>query len=148
MCLALLEWAEELGGAICHHHSLPEPLPLSQPSLEPAVYVGRIVCDGEGHINSSSVLLEGGIKPGTPVSHRVQLELSPSTPCSLFPGQVGYFSSSLLLSYSPSLSLLTPLHLSHSLSVQVVAVEGVNNFAGTLISNITYDMVIHTICIS
>ena len=87
---ALLEWAEELGGAICHTHSLSEPLPLSLPSLEPAVYVGRVLCDGEGHLNPSSVLLEGSLRPGTPLSHRVRLEIpSSALPCSLFPGQVG-----------------------------------------------------------
>jgi DNA polymerase alpha subunit B len=107
--LALLEWAEELGRAICHTHGLPEPLPLSQPSLEPAVYVGRVVCDGEGHLNPSSVLLEGALRPGIPLSHRVRLEIPGSSgPYSLFPGQV-------------------------------VAVEGVNTFSGALVPTTIYD---------
>ena len=124
VCLVLLEHAEQLGEAICHHHSLPEPLPVSQPSLvrphphtltppppphtltpshphilppshppptsqEPAVFVGRVVCDGEGHLNASSCLLEGPVRPRAIHSHRVRLELPPSLSCSLFPGQVG-----------------------------------------------------------
>ena len=121
VCAALLEWAEELGRAICHTHGLPEPLPLSQPSLEPAVYVGRVVCDGEGHLNSSSVLLEGALQPGTLLSHRVRLEIPGSSgPYSLFPGQVSYlylFLISCFLSHIPCSFLRLWLWKESTLSV-------------------------------
>ena len=104
MYTALLERTEQLGAVICHHHSLSDPLPVSQPSLvshypltpslppsllqEPAVYVGHVVCDGEGHLNPSSVLLESPVRTRSLQSHRVRLELPSDMACSLFPGQV------------------------------------------------------------
>ena len=53
------------------------------------MYMGQIVCEGEGHLNAQSCLLEG---PTQTHRHRtgcsVKLDLPDSATCSLFPGQV------------------------------------------------------------
>ena len=48
--------------------------------------MGRICCDAEGKMNSSSVLLEGSLK--TSGGQSVHLSLSGVEEYSLFPGQV------------------------------------------------------------
>ena len=84
--------------------SLLPSLPPSLPLQEPATYIGHIVCDGEGHLNASSCLLEGPVRSRTLHSHSVKLEIPNSVPCSLFPGQVGEITPPLPPSSS---SLLT-----------------------------------------
>ncbi|XP_062499459.1 DNA polymerase alpha subunit B-like [Corticium candelabrum] len=54
--------------------------------MEVLVTVGRICCDAEGKMNSSSVLLEGSLK--TSGGQSVHLSLSGVEEYSLFPGQV------------------------------------------------------------
>ncbi len=55
------------------------------------VYIGRVVVDGEGKINPTSVLLEGNtqgpLAAATPTA-RVLLDLRDVPSFSLFPGQV------------------------------------------------------------
>ncbi len=48
--------------------------------------MGRIVCDSEGHLNASSVLLEGTLQHSQ--GHSVKLDLSQLPSYRLFPGQV------------------------------------------------------------
>ena len=53
---------------------------------EPEWFVGRIVCDSEGHLNASSALLEGTLQHSQ--GHSVRLDLSQLPSYRLFPGQV------------------------------------------------------------
>lgn len=76
-------------------------------------------------------------------SHRVRLEIPETTQCCLFPGQVGGTTRDFIL--YPSLSLLTPSLSSLSLLTQVVAVEGINNYSGSLIPNAIYDQVMRSL---
>ncbi|XP_020107295.1 DNA polymerase alpha subunit B [Ananas comosus] len=48
--------------------------------------VGLIICDGEGHLNEKSILLQGSVEHSG--GQRVRLDLSNLTHFSLFPGQV------------------------------------------------------------
>jgi len=48
--------------------------------------VGRICCDGNGRLNSNSLLLEGSIE--TSFGRQVPLDVSNVPQFSLFPGQV------------------------------------------------------------
>lgn len=64
-------------------HQLSEPIPL-RPSVEPAIYVGRVACDAEGKPNDKSLLLASGAADG----RRMALDLSEVPQCALFPGQV------------------------------------------------------------
>eukprot|EP00731_Ephydatia_muelleri_P026924 Em0018g1024a len=76
-----------LVAAICHAHGLSDrQQPLSMPSEETAVYVGRIMCDGEGQLNAKSCLLDGPTKRNRGCT--VKMDLPDSITCSLFPGQV------------------------------------------------------------
>ena len=50
--------------------------------------VGRVVCDSEGHLNASSVLLEGSLQRMQGCS--VKLDLSQLPSYRLFPGQVSH----------------------------------------------------------
>lgn len=134
---ALLEHTEEFGSAVCDHYNLSQPLSIAQPSLvrpihiptyplysgsytpppppphqEVATYIGRVVCDGEGHLNASSCLLEGPVRSRALYSHRVRLEIPEATQCCLFPGQVGRTTRDSI--FSPSLS--SPSLSPHSLS--------------------------------
>lgn len=52
---------------------------------EPEWAVGRVVCDSEGHLNASSVLLEGTLQHSQ--GHSVKLDLSQLPSYRLFPGQ-------------------------------------------------------------
>jgi hypothetical protein len=65
----------------------------------PVVYVGRVVVDGEGKINHSSVLLEGncqGDNASVVPTARVLLDLRDVPGFSLFPGQVRFRYSDFL----------------------------------------------------
>ncbi|KAL3690758.1 hypothetical protein R1sor_004409 [Riccia sorocarpa] len=55
-------------------------------SQETILVVGRICCDGEGHLNDKSVLLEGSVEYCG--GERVRLDLRNIPQLSLFPGQV------------------------------------------------------------
>lgn len=48
--------------------------------------VGRICCDGDGHLRAASVLVEGCSEPGR--NNCVSLDLSHLKSFSIFPGQV------------------------------------------------------------
>ncbi len=56
--------------------------------------MGRIVCDSEGHLNASSVLLEGTLQHSK--GHSVKLDLSQLPSYRLFPGQVCYWDAAVL----------------------------------------------------
>ena len=86
--------------------------PPPPPHQEVATYIGRVVCDGEGHLNASSCLLEGPVRSRALYSHRVRLEIPEATQCCLFPGQVGRTTRDSI--FSPSLS--SPSLSPHSLS--------------------------------
>lgn len=86
--LILLERIQEFGEAICHHNGLSSPLCISQPSLEAAIFIGKVACEGEGHLNASSCLLEGLSHARHQRGACVKLEIPPSLTCSLFPGQI------------------------------------------------------------
>lgn len=96
---ALEERLAEVGDAILEAHGLAGLLePLGTVSQSPLVYVGRVVVDGEGKINATSVLLEGTAAdplPGGVASRnpflkcgRILLDLRDVPAFSLFPGQV------------------------------------------------------------
>ena len=53
---------------------------------EPALYVGRVVCESEGRMMADNVMLEGSVLYSQ--GHRVQLDLSRLPSYRLFPGQV------------------------------------------------------------
>ena len=55
---------------------------------EPAAYTGKVVCEGEGHLNSQSCLLEGPSHSRQNRGACVRMEIPDAMPCSLFPGQV------------------------------------------------------------
>lgn len=55
-------------------------------NTEPGLVVGRVLCDGEGRMNSNSVLLQGSVD--TCGGATVSLDLSQAPSFSLFPGQV------------------------------------------------------------
>ncbi|KAL5466791.1 hypothetical protein EMCRGX_G030940 [Ephydatia muelleri] len=85
--LAVVDRISAIGAAICHAHGLSDrQQPLSMPSEETAVYVGRIMCDGEGQLNAKSCLLDGPTKRNRGCT--VKMDLPDSITCSLFPGQV------------------------------------------------------------
>ena len=66
--------------------------------------VGRIVCDSEGHLNASSVLLEGSLQRMQ--GNSIKLDLSQLPSYRLFPGQVSH-----LLTHTPPSDLQLPLNL-------------------------------------
>ncbi len=53
---------------------------------EPALFVGRIVCDSEGRLNAESCILEGTLQHSQGRSVKLVLDNLPSY--RLFPGQV------------------------------------------------------------
>ncbi|KAG0570128.1 hypothetical protein KC19_6G140800 [Ceratodon purpureus] len=55
-------------------------------SQEKVVVVGRVCCEGEGHLNDNSVLLEGSVEHSN--GQRVRLDLRNIPKFSFFPGQV------------------------------------------------------------
>ena len=57
-------------------------------SQEPAVYTGQVLCEGEGHLNARSCLLEGPMKSLRSKGRCVKMEIPDNVTCSLFPGQV------------------------------------------------------------
>lgn len=52
---------------------------------EAALFVGRVVCDAEGHLNANSLLLEGTLKHSQGASIKLDVSCLPSY--RLFPGQ-------------------------------------------------------------
>ncbi|CAL8467288.1 g6825 [Coccomyxa elongata] len=60
--------------------------PVGLPTQEPTMFVGRVVCDAEGHLNANSLLLEGTLKHSQGAS--VKLDVSRLSSYRLFPGQV------------------------------------------------------------
>ncbi|KAK9916416.1 hypothetical protein WJX75_002324 [Coccomyxa subellipsoidea] len=60
--------------------------PVGLPTQEAALFVGRVVCDAEGHLNASSLLLEGTLKHSQGAS--IKLDVSKLPAYRLFPGQV------------------------------------------------------------
>ncbi|KAI5069353.1 hypothetical protein GOP47_0015654 [Adiantum capillus-veneris] len=59
---------------------------VSVASQERTFVVGMVCCDGEGHLNDKSVLLQGSVEYSS--GHRVRLDLNMLERFSLFPGQV------------------------------------------------------------
>lgn len=55
-------------------------------SQERTFVVGMVCCDGEGHLNDKSVLLQGSVEHSS--GHRVRLDLNMLERFSLFPGQI------------------------------------------------------------
>lgn len=55
-------------------------------SQERTFVVGMVCCDGEGHLNDKSVLLQGSVEHSG--GHRVRLDLNTLERFSLFPGQI------------------------------------------------------------
>jgi DNA polymerase alpha subunit B len=88
---------EEIGYKICQANHLPEATmetPLLTITTEPALYLGRVVCDGEGKLNAHSCLLQGVESFQHGYRHKLSqaVLLIPSDgslpPSCLFPGQV------------------------------------------------------------
>ena len=50
----------KLGDVILNRAGLGPALPLGRTTLDPAVFVGRVCCDGDGRLNAKSILLQGG----------------------------------------------------------------------------------------
>lgn len=87
--LAVIDRVNSLGAAICQANGLTDrQQPLSTPSEEVAVYVGRIMCDGEGQLNVKSCLLDGPTRSFRNRGCTVKMDIPDSITCSLFPGQV------------------------------------------------------------
>ncbi|XP_064393232.1 DNA polymerase alpha subunit B-like isoform X2 [Halichondria panicea] len=84
----LMDRIRSFGDEICQHNRLPEPLSLDENSPEGGVFTGVVVCEGEGHLNARSCLLEG---VGGSVRQKgvcVKMVVPDNVQCSLFPGQV------------------------------------------------------------
>ena len=90
----VLASAEVFSFSLEYENSLSLSLSLSPPPLlfthsqEPAVYTGQVLCEGEGHLNARSCLLEGPVKSIRSKGCCVKMEIPDNVPCSLFPGQV------------------------------------------------------------
>jgi DNA polymerase alpha subunit B len=56
--------------------------------------VGMVICDGEGHLNEKSILLQGSVEHSR--GQHVRLDLKDVDRFSLFPGQVSVFCSYLI----------------------------------------------------
>ena len=54
------------------------------------MFLGQIVCEGEGHLNIRSCLLEGPVQSRHCRGRAVKLDIPDTMTCSLFPGQVGW----------------------------------------------------------
>jgi DNA polymerase alpha subunit B len=79
----LLEMQEELA----KRHHLKEISPVSTPSQEIAVVVGRICCEAaSGKLNKTAVMLEGSLKDSGGM--RIKLDLQEVPLYALFPGQI------------------------------------------------------------
>ncbi|XP_066358265.1 uncharacterized protein [Miscanthus floridulus] len=63
-----------------------EPADATLASEEKMFAVGTVACDGEGHLNEKSILLQGGVQHSR--GQRVRLDLKDLDHFSLFPGQV------------------------------------------------------------
>ncbi|XP_073012947.1 uncharacterized protein [Typha latifolia] len=62
-----------------------EPADATMASQKNVFSVGMVICDGEGHLNEKSVLLQGSIEHSQ--GQRVRLDLQNLTQFSLYPGQ-------------------------------------------------------------
>ncbi len=94
------------------------------------MFTGIVVCEGEGHLNAQSCLLEGLGGGSGQRGVSVKLVLPDNIQCSLFPGQVGgYGIGGCGQTAAPPPS-------------QVIAVEGINNIhSRTLMASKIYDQV-------
>ncbi|EEC69071.1 hypothetical protein OsI_37935 [Oryza sativa Indica Group] len=63
-----------------------EPADATLASEESMFSVGMVICDGEGHLNEKSILLQGSVEHSR--GQRVRLDLKDVDRFSLFPGQV------------------------------------------------------------
>jgi len=76
-----------LGERLQKHCGLEEYAQPHSVAQEPVVAVGRIACDGQGRLNSKSILLEGG-KGAYGEGRQVELDVSQIQDVGLFTGQV------------------------------------------------------------
>ena len=53
------------------------------------MFTGQVVCEGEGHLNAQSCLLQGPSHSRWNKGACVRMEIPADMTCSLFPGQVG-----------------------------------------------------------
>uniref|UniRef100_A0A674GD90 DNA polymerase alpha subunit B n=1 Tax=Taeniopygia guttata TaxID=59729 RepID=A0A674GD90_TAEGU len=83
---ALAERVEELGEVLRRHHGLDGFSSAVLPAQEPVTVLGQIGCDGNGKLNTKSVLLVGDREHSG--GAEVPLDLSELPEYSLFPGQV------------------------------------------------------------
>ncbi|XP_077645748.1 DNA polymerase alpha subunit B [Lonchura striata] len=83
---ALAGRVEELGEVLQRHHGLDSFSSAVLPAQEPVTVLGQIGCDGNGKLNTKSVLLVGDREHSG--GAEVPLDLSELPEYSLFPGQV------------------------------------------------------------
>nr|XP_031363426.1 DNA polymerase alpha subunit B [Lonchura striata domestica] len=83
---ALAGRVEELGEVLQRHHGLDSFSSAVLPAQEPVTVLGQIGCDGNGKLNTKSVLLVGDREHSG--GAEVPLDLSELLEYSLFPGQV------------------------------------------------------------
>ncbi|KAM8816588.1 DNA polymerase alpha subunit B isoform 1-T1 [Rhynchonycteris naso] len=77
---------EELGSEVKEHYKIEAFAPVLVPAQEPVTLLGQIGCDGNGKLNSKSVILEGDREHSS--GAQVPVDLSELKEYSLFPGQV------------------------------------------------------------
>ncbi|XP_071961959.1 DNA polymerase alpha subunit B-like [Antedon mediterranea] len=77
---------EDIGQYLQESYSIESLSHVAMPIQESTTVIGRICCDSNGRLNSSSVLLEGSVDSSS--GKRVQVNLSELKEFSLFPGQV------------------------------------------------------------
>ncbi|XP_066110156.1 DNA polymerase alpha subunit B isoform X1 [Saccopteryx bilineata] len=77
---------EELGSEVKERYKIEAFAPVLVPAQEPITLLGQIVCDGNGKLNSKSVILEGDREHSS--GAQVPVDLSELKEYSLFPGQV------------------------------------------------------------
>ncbi|XP_037073406.1 DNA polymerase alpha subunit B-like [Pollicipes pollicipes] len=114
-----------LGERLQRHHGLEEYAQPHAVAQEPVCAVGRIACDGQGRLNSKSILLEGG-KGTYGEARHVELDVSQVQDVGLFTGQVvavtgvnptgkTFVASSIFSSAPPPPA--DPAHLTHELTL-------------------------------
>ncbi|KAJ8337953.1 hypothetical protein SKAU_G00369190 [Synaphobranchus kaupii] len=81
----LTDKIEELGEELRVHFNIEEFSPVSLPAQDSVTVLGQVCCDGNGKLNTQSVLLEAGQDQG---GRLVPVDLSEVKEFSLFPGQV------------------------------------------------------------
>ncbi|XP_033123585.1 DNA polymerase alpha subunit B-like [Anneissia japonica] len=77
---------EDIGQHLQETYSIECISHVAMPIQESTTVIGRICCDSNGRLNSSSVLLEGSVDSSS--GRRVHLNLSELKEYSLFPGQI------------------------------------------------------------